>query len=113
MIKHLLLLILFGCSSTPRSEADAIRSVILDHLPEIRTCLTDEFSKSENGTSLISFFINPDGSVVAVKLEPKLNPETLNTCVITKFSQMKFPKPINNQQVEVRQPLNFVAPKPN
>ncbi len=87
-----------------------IAKVIGDNMGKVEKCYEDELKlKPEiKGKLQVNFIIDVDGNVQTSKIaSTTMNDLPTETCISSQFKQMKFPKPIGNEIVEVTYPLIF------
>jgi TonB family protein len=102
--------------STTRTEApvaysrDELRRVAGTHAAEVRHCYETELvaHPGMDGTILLAFTIQPDGSVTgATAREDQPHVAALTTCVITAVQRWTFPPPETGVATEVTYPFVF------
>ena len=106
-------LFITSCSSYPpikqgEEGTKTIRRVLLDNKSAFRSCYEKELQKDPDYVDEcdLSFTIEPDGTVINVRLEGMKN-DTLKKCIIDELNSIKFPLVENKSQIEIIQPLNF------
>ena len=91
-----------------------IRTKLMGVMPLFRGCYNAELEKGFQGKAVVHlyFVIKPDGKVnkASVKSESYL-PSDILKCVVSVVKGITFTKPINGDDVEVKQPMNFFFKK--
>ena len=89
-------------------DKEIIRRTVQRELRAIRACYERELAKQPNlaGRLAVRFVIAPAGHVTEANAETTLDPN-VDTCVVSVFKRMTFPKPKGDAPVVVRYPLIF------
>jgi TonB family protein len=71
----------------------AIREVVKARIHEVRECYNAELSEDETvaGRSVVSFVVQPDGSVTEVGVPESTMPERFDACMVTAVEGWSFP----------------------
>tara|TARA_Y100000780_G_C13696051_1_gene422797 strand:+ start:790 stop:1197 length:408 start_codon:yes stop_codon:yes gene_type:complete len=106
---------LYGCSSSPQenipySYPHAVRIILINNVPEFRTCYSNELNSNHNYKGLVKliFTIGSEGRVSKANVtnDNGMSKE-LKSCLVEKLAQIRFPKPDKRGVVKVIQPMNF------
>lgn len=93
-------------------DRSLIDEVVKRHLKAIRYCYQRELTKSPNlkGKVVVKFVISKDGSVSsASKKSSTVKSPAVESCVVSRFKRMQFPKPKGGGIVIVSYPFIFTA----
>ena len=94
-------------------DPDTIRKILIDHIPQFRSCyqnVLDRSSAAFNGVGKFNFIIGSSGYVTKAGINAGASvPSTVKGCVVSVLKGIKFPSPQGGGVVEVNQPFNFLA----
>jgi pSer/pThr/pTyr-binding forkhead associated (FHA) protein len=93
-------------------DRSLIDEVVKRHLKAIRYCYQKELTKSPNlkGKVVVKFVIAKDGSVSsASKKTSTMKSPSVESCVVSRFKRMQFPKPKGGGIVIVSYPFIFTS----
>ena len=93
-------------------DRSLIDEVVKRHLKAIRYCYQKELTKSPNlkGKVVVKFVIAKDGSVSsASKKTSTIKSPSVESCVVSRFKRMQFPKPKGGGIVIVSYPFIFTS----
>ena len=94
-------------------DPDIIRKILLDHVPQFRSCyqsVLDRSSSAFNGVGKFNFIIGSSGYVTRAGVDTQSSvPSSTKKCVINVLKGIQFPAPSGGGVVEVNQPFNFIA----
>ncbi len=93
-------------------DPDTIRRILIDHLPQFRSCYQEELDKAKSsfdGVLVLNFVVGASGSVTRASARPqgRTVPGSVQNCVVNVLRGIPFPEPKGGGSYEVRQPLNF------
>ncbi len=92
-------------------EPSQIRSVIQRNLSKIRFCYETQLAKAPQleGKIVVSFTIGQNGNVTSATdaSEAAFPEKKVTQCVLMRFRQLEFPKPLGGGVVNVKYPLVF------
>ncbi len=96
-------------------DPDAIRRILLEHLPQFRYCYQRELEKTgaeASGAIKLNFTIGASGHVAQAGVDGSSNlPTDVKKCVVGVLKGITFPEPMGGGTVEVKQPMNFYPKK--
>lgn len=94
--------------STKGIDREKVRTVIRDHLRDVRTCYEAglKIDKSLNGKVIMEWEIGPGGKVTKVSTFKPLHPQ-VDKCLEEKIVAWKFPEPPAGETANIRYPFVF------
>jgi hypothetical protein len=117
VILNLLIISVVSCSNTEKSNSsikpiDSIRLTINDHIPQLKKCYQknlDGSGKRTSGVVDFSFVIDKSGKTKNIDISRRNGNISSRTqkCLAKIISGVQFPKPKNEGEIIVRQPVNF------
>ena len=94
-------------------DPDIIRRILLDHVPQFRSCYQNVLDRSTaafNGVGKFNFLIGSSGYVTKAGINTGSSvPSSVKKCTVNILKGIKFPAPQGGGVVEVNQPFNFLA----
>ncbi len=93
-------------------DPDLIRKILMDHLPQFRSCYQRELEKAASnfsGVVPLDFVIGSTGAVTKAAVsntDGDVPPQVIG-CVLNVLRGIRFPQPLGGGVVEVKQPMNF------
>ena len=92
-------------------DPDLIRRILMDHLPQFRSCYQRELERASSGFSGVvplDFMIGASGHVTRAGVSSSSDvPKPVVGCVLNVLRGIKFPEPMGGGEVQVKQPMNF------
>lgn len=93
-------------------DPDAIRRILLEHLPQFRYCYQKEVegkSINSNVSLKFNFLIESSGLPSRNQIITEMDlPPSFTRCLSGVLRDINFPKPFGNGTTEVNQPFNFL-----
>ena len=93
-------------------DPDAIRRILLEHLPQFRYCFQKEVegkSINSNVSLKFNFLIESSGLPSRNQIIIKMDlPPSFTRCLSGVLRGITFPEPFGNGTTEVNQPFNFL-----
>ena len=91
-------------------DREIIQRVVREHRREIRSCYESVLQRSPDleGRVTINWVISPDGAVAAAQVgNSTLNSEEVESCMVRRVRQWRFPEPRGGGTVRVNFPFDF------
>ena len=91
-------------------DREIIQRVVREHRREIRSCYESVLQRNPDleGRVTINWVISPDGAVAAAQVgNTTLNSEEVESCVVRRVRQWRFPEPRGGGTVRVNFPFDF------
>ncbi len=93
-------------------DREIIQRVVREHRREIRSCYESVLQRNRDleGRVSINWVISPDGAVAGASIASStLNSEEVESCVVRRIRQWRFPEPRGGGTVRVNYPFDFAA----
>lgn len=93
----------------PQGHSDVIRDIMLQHLPQLRSCYQARLDKGFTDESMVTkFTIGAEGKVVSADIKANWDiSDSDKSCFVSALKEIVYPKPMGGGVVEVTQPLAF------